>query len=140
MKKGTGISKTNYFVIDQDFSDLISDIRNGAAGLQNSPPDIIRKTILFNDLSKMHCQEIIENGKIQHYFYDYYDANGQIIAKFHSEPHLDKAYQTSTEPFHIHVKKDHQDLKAEKRVPNRYHKNLRSILEYIALNKEIQFK
>ena len=45
--------------------------------------------------------------------------NGSIVMKFHSEPHTNsKEHQTSTEPFHLHVKKDEQDLEASLRLPN----------------------
>lgn len=40
-------------------------------------------------MTKLSCQEYIKNNFIDFYHYDYYDADGNIIIKFHSEPHDD---------------------------------------------------
>lgn len=127
----TGIPKTNYLFIHSEFDDEIYDLRDGAAGLINNPPGAIRKTIVFNDLTKLSCQEVIKDGIIDFYHYDFYDDRGNIIMKFHSEPHDDEDFQTETEPFHMHVKSDENDLKASKRVKNKHLQELYNIMVFI---------
>lgn len=76
-----------------------------------------RKTVIFDDNSKLSAQEFIKNGKIDYYQYDFYDGKQNIMIKIHSEPHTDEELQTLTEPYHIHVQSDVHDLKASKRLP-----------------------
>lgn len=120
----TGIPKTNFTTLYREFEEHISEIRKGAAGLMDDPPRAIRRTIIFSDMTKLSCQEYITDGVIDFYHYDYYNTDGSIIIKFHSEPHEEKAFQTDTEPFHMHIREDDNDLKASKRVPNAFHKEL----------------
>jgi len=115
----TEIPKTNYQFIEREFIEEIEEMRDGAAGLKNDPPGAIRKTIVFKDFTKLSCQEFIKDGFIDFYHYDLYDSNGNIIMKFHSEPH-EEDQQTETEPFHMHVREDEFDLKASKRVKNKH--------------------
>ncbi|PQP83652.1 hypothetical protein C0Q44_02895 [Paenibacillus sp. PCH8] len=56
------IPKSNFRFIENDFSDIIMEIRDGANGLPNSARTI-RKTIVFTDLSKMYCVEDIRQVK-----------------------------------------------------------------------------
>ena len=60
------------------------------------------------------------------------DENNKVIMKFHSEPHNDKRYQTSTEPFHIHGN-ENSKLTNEKRFPNYNFKSLWDIMEFLRL-------
>ena len=90
-------------------------------------------------MTKLRCQEYIKDGFIDFYHYDYYDAEGNIIMKFHSEPHDDEKYQTDTEPFHMHVPSDIYDLKASKRIKNKYLQDLYSIMIYIVNGGHLQY-
>lgn len=130
----TGIPKTNFRFIEDEFEEIV-EIRDGCVGLKNDPPGAIRKTIVFRDLSKLTCQEIIKEGIINFYNYDYYDNKNNIIMKFHSEPHENKAHQTETEPFHMHVAADDSDLKASKRIANKHFKDLYNIMAFIVNGK-----
>lgn len=134
----TGIPQTNFSLLEKEFHEIV-EIRNGANGLP-STPGAIRKTILFSNSTKLSCQEIIKNGFIEHYNYDFYSTNGSIIMKFHSEPHTNsKDHQTSTEPFHLHVKKDDQDLEALLRLPNGRIRELWTIIEVILMSKHLKY-
>lgn len=112
----TGLPKTNYYLLEIEYDKEITEIRKGANGLP-SEPGAIRKTVIFSDSTKLSCQEFIKDGFIDFYNYDYYDANGNIVMKFHSEPHVQEEARTETEPFHLHVRTDIHDLKASKRIP-----------------------
>ncbi|WP_226036782.1 toxin-antitoxin system TumE family protein [Aquibacillus saliphilus] len=133
----TGIPKTSFFFIEEEFEE-IAEIRNGCVGLKNAPPGAIRKTILFNDMSKLTCQEFIKEDFIEFYHYDYYDGEGNIIMKFHSEPHEEKKDQTDTEPFHMHVATDIHDLKASKRIKNKHLQELFKIMVFIVNGENLQ--
>ncbi|MHA6260057.1 toxin-antitoxin system TumE family protein [Sporosarcina sp. CAU 1771] len=134
----TGIPQTNFSLLEKEFHEIV-EIRNGANGLP-SKPGAIRKTILFSDSTKLSCQEIIKNGFIEYYNYDFYSPNGSIVMKFHSEPHSNsKAHQTSTEPFHLHVKKNEQDLEASLRLPNGRIRELWTIIETILMSKHLKY-
>lgn len=71
--------------------------------------------------------------------YDYYSSNGSIVMKFHSEPHDNIEQQTSTEPFHLHVKRDEQDLEASMRLPNSRIQELWTIIETILISKHLKY-
>lgn len=134
----TGIPKTNYTLLENEF-DEITEIRDGANGLP-SQPGAVRKTIIFSDLTKLSCQEIIKDGFIEYYHYDFYSPTGSIVIKFHSEPHEEsKEHQTSTEPFHLHVKRDEQDQKASIRLPNGRIRELWTIIETILMSKHLKY-
>jgi hypothetical protein len=109
----TGYSATSWARIKRDYDDVITEIRDS----KTSESGLIEKVVIFDDFTKLKCRERIQYGLIEFYQYDYYDANGNIIVKYHSEPHEKKEYQTVTEPFHMHVKKDKTDLAASKRLP-----------------------
>ncbi|MGY0692013.1 toxin-antitoxin system TumE family protein [Virgibacillus sp. FSP13] len=139
----TGLPKTNFRFLEKSYSHLIEEIRDRSNGFP-SKPGSIRKTIIFNDLSKMHCHEVVKNNRIEFYHYDLYDSNGRIIIKFHSEPHNDSDYQTTTEPFHIHAKEHMDDLKASKRLPfliagEEGPKDLATILRFIEYSRFMQY-
>ncbi|MDA1674707.1 MULTISPECIES: toxin-antitoxin system TumE family protein [Bacillus cereus group] len=135
----TGIPRSNFRLIEKEYEDVIEEIRNGAAGLPSNPPGAIRKTIVFKDLTKLSCQEIISEGIIEFYQYDFYDSDGNIVMKFHSEPHEDKKYQTDTEPFHMHVRKDAYDLKASVRLPNKHFKELVQVINLIIMSPHLHY-
>lgn len=120
----TGIPKTNFTTLNREFEDYIIDLRNGAAGQPNDPPQAVRKTIIFDDHTRLSCQEFIKDGVIDAYQYDFYDSNGNIVMKFHSEPHDEKHLQTKTEPFHLHVRSGPSDLKASVRTENHHYREL----------------
>jgi len=69
----------------------------------------------------------------------FYSPTGSIVIKFHSEPHEEtKEHQTSTEPFHLHVKRDEQDQKASIRLPNGRIRELWTIIETILMSKHLK--
>jgi len=123
------IPKSNFRFIENDFSDIIMEIRDGAQGLPNSARTI-RKTIVFTDLSKMYCvEEIDRNGVfIELYWYDWYDAQKEVVMKFHAHYHPDEtpASITMYDPFHIHSTD-------ERRLRNDKFQELYTILEFIRL-------
>ena len=131
---------TNYSLLEKEFEEII-EIRNGANGLP-SEAGAIRKTIVFSDFQKLSCQEFIKDGMINYFHYDYYDEKGNIIMKFHSEEHPEnpEIQKMQHYPFHIHVKENAMDLKADKRIPYPDVLNLKelySIMEFIVLTKRI---
>lgn len=109
----TGYRPTSWSRIERDYDDIILEIRNSL----NTEPDFVEKIVLLDDYSRLKCREFIKLGIIEFFQYDYYDVNGNIIIKYHSEPHHDSKYQTETEPFHMHVKVNEMDLAASKRHP-----------------------
>lgn len=124
----TGLPPTNFISFERIFEQII-DIRDGANGLP-SDAGAKRKTIIFEDNSRISAQEFIKNGKIDYYQYDFYDSKHNIMFKIHSESHPDKKDQTITEPYHLHVKSDVNDLKASKRLPSGFMgKDLFSMIE-----------
>jgi hypothetical protein len=68
------IRKSNFYFVEQNFSDIISEVQEGADGIR-SESNIIRKTILFHDMSKLKCVEVLDSTKsyIELYWYDWYD-------------------------------------------------------------------
>jgi hypothetical protein len=109
----TGYSPSNWARIERDYDDIITEIRK----TPNSEPSFVERVIIFDDHTRLKCRECIKYGEIEFFQYDFYDANGNIIIKYHSEPHENPAYQTLTEPFHMHVKENADDLAASKRLP-----------------------
>jgi hypothetical protein len=127
--------KSNFNFLERDHSSLILSIREGDSTGLKSDSSTQRKTINFRDHdSKLYVTEFIDNNMISEYFYDWVLNDGRTIMKFHSESHDDPNYQTETEPFHIHLS---QPLINKDRLPNHYHKELSSILEFISLNLRI---
>ena len=86
-----------------------------------------RKTYVFSDGSYLSITEYLKGNKIDFYYYDWYSKNKKLMLKFHSEEHKDKAYQTETEPFHIHA----NGLLEEKRLANPSFQDLASVIEFI---------
>ncbi|WP_435922558.1 toxin-antitoxin system TumE family protein [Paenibacillus sp. DYY-L-2] len=123
------IPKSNFRFIEQNFSDIILEIRDGVNGIRSGAKSI-RKTIVFRDTSKLHCiEELDSNGSyIELYWYDWYDNNKNLIMKFHAHYHPDgtPAEITVFDPYHIH-------LSNESRIHNTSHRELDSILEFIRL-------
>ena len=136
----TNLPKTNFPLLEKEFEEII-EIRDGANGLP-SGAGAIRKTIIFSDFQKISCQEFLKNGLIDYYHYDYYDANGNIIMKFHSEehPHNPEIKQMHNYPYHLHIRENEMDIKANKRIstPDALNiKELYSIVEFILLSKQV---
>lgn len=137
---GTNLLPTNFKVIEREYAGEIIEIRDGASGLPNQAGSV-RKTIIFSDLPKLYCQEYIKDGQIDYYHYDYYNSSGLIIIKFHSEAHpCSPEHQTTTEPFHLHVRKDSQDLAASLRlpIPNNHYKELMHIIDLILTSRYLR--
>ncbi|MBB5354208.1 hypothetical protein HNR43_000163 [Anoxybacillus mongoliensis] len=73
------------------------------------------------------------DGWIDYYYYDWVTSDGKTILKWHSEPHNeDERYQTTTEPYHIHLPAS-ETLHNMYRLANFEHQTLRSIIEFILL-------
>jgi hypothetical protein len=106
------------------------EIQNGANGLQSDARNI-RKTILFHDMSKMHCIEFLDEtrSEIELYWYDWYEPNQQLIMKFHAHYHKDGTPKEITvhDPFHIQTNSH--------RGPNKRFRELNDILEFIRLRQ-----
>ena len=137
---GTNLPPNNFKVIEREYAGEIIEIRDGVSGQPNQA-GAVRKTIVFSDFTKLFCYEDIKGGEIDYFHYDYYDVNGMIIMKFHSEPHPNlPEFQTATEPFHMHVKKDAQDLVASVRlpIPNEHFKELIHIIDFILTSKYLR--
>lgn len=136
----TGIPKTSFSTVLKEFGNHILEIRNGANGRTDDPPGAVRKTIVFKDMTKLSCQEFIKDGIIDAYQYDFYDSKGNVVIKFHSEPHDEKHLQTKTEPFHLHVRSGPSDYKASIRKENPYSKELvEHILPLIILSPQMAY-
>ncbi|MED2765992.1 DUF6516 family protein [Bacillus thuringiensis] len=118
---------TSWLRIKEDFNEIISEIQDGfyEQGYKN-------KIIIFYDFSKLKCREKITNGVMELFQYDYYDENFNILMKFHSEPHEEEEYQTDTEPFHMHVNQDADDLACSFRTElYKPHQDLEGIIKFI---------
>jgi len=125
-----GIPRSNYFFIEQNFSDIILEIRN-VVGVPYSDKRTIRKVILFHDLSKMYCTEIINDAgnDIELYWYDWYAHNQQLIIKFHAHYHPNGTPKEITvhDPFHIQTQYH--------RTSNQHFRELVQILEFVRLRQ-----
>jgi hypothetical protein len=125
------IPKSNFLLIEQNYSDIIEEVREGANGIRSDSRSK-RKTIVFRDFSKLICiEELDASGFIEIYWYDWYNAdNTQYIMKFHAHYHPDgtPAEISMYDPFHIHTTD-------EKRHPNEKFRELNSILEFIRLRQ-----
>lgn len=119
--------RSNFYFIEQNFKDIIQEVREGVGGL-TSHAGVIRKTIVFLDMSKMLCTEFLDDTKryIELYWYDWYDSDKKLIMKFHAHYHQDgtPAEITKFDPFHIHAQDD-------KRMHNTKFRELAMILEFI---------
>ncbi|SEK40754.1 DUF6516 family protein [Paenibacillus sp. OK003] len=125
------IRKSNFLFIESNFSDIISEVRDGANGIRSDSRSI-RKTIVFHDFSKLICIEELDKGRnfIELYWYDWYETNQQLIMKFHAHYHPDgtPASIIQFDPFHIHSNDD-------KRHHNESFRELNDILEFIRLRQ-----
>lgn len=139
MAEKTKIEATKWRAIEIEFGHILLDsIRDGAHGQKSEKSQdikIIRKTILFTFGGKLHCTEYIRGGYIDFFFYDLNDDNGVPVIKFHSEPHEQKNVQTETEPFHMHVRKEKNDLKVSARIANHRYQSIWDILYFIETSK-----
>lgn len=124
------IPKSNFYFVEQNFADIIEEVRDGVGGLKSDSKSA-RKTIVFRDMSKMHCiEELDRMGYIELYWYDWYDSDKQIIMKFHAHYHQDgtPVRITKYDPFHIH---NH----ADGRLVNEKFRELNDILEFIRIRQ-----
>lgn len=125
---------SNIKLLEQVYSHIIMDSSNVDANGLRSLPSVLRHTFVFLDGSRLYITEEIEGGFVNKYYYDWVGGDGKALLKFHSEPHPhDPRYQTETEPFHIHPPDDAK-LTNRTRYPNYFHRDLFSILEFIALD------
>ncbi|WP_336775357.1 toxin-antitoxin system TumE family protein [Paenibacillus sp. MMO-58] len=125
-----GIPKSNFLFIETNFKDIIEEVREGVNGL-SSQAGLIRKTIVFRDMSKMLCTEVLDPTRacIELYWYDWYGSNKKEIMKFHAHYHPDgtPVEITKFDPYHMHVD--------EKRLHSGSFKELALILEFIRLRQ-----
>lgn len=128
------IRKSNFFFIELNFKDIILEVRDGVDGVKSDKRHVW-KTIVFRDMSKMHCHEFLDHAKqfIELYWYDWYDEKKQLIMKFHAHYHNDgtPAKITQFDPYHIH-------LDSDKRIHNEKFRELMMILEFIRLRQAIK--
>ena len=124
--------KTNFKTLETEFKDIIKSIRETDSTGEISTSLITRKTYILINKKKLYVTEFTSKNVIKKYYYHLYDENNKVIMKFHSEPHNDKRYQTSTEPFHIHGN-ENSKLTNEKRFPNYNFKSLWDIMEFLRL-------
>ena len=96
---------SNFKFIEQEFKDIIRYTRETDQTGRTSNFSVLRKTYILIDNSKLYITEALNRGKIDYYYYDWVDGERKDIMKFHSEPHDSPAYQTATEPYHIHGEK-----------------------------------
>ncbi|MFD3259845.1 DUF6516 family protein [Paenibacillus lentus] len=117
--------------MEREFRSIIMDSSDGDGSGLLSSRSFTRWTLTFHDGSKLYITEHLNQGIIQMYFYNWVSISGEVLAKFHSEPHdEDKRYQTVTEPFHIHPPEEAK-IHNSTRHPNFYHQELPQILEAI---------
>jgi len=141
-KKHLNLPASSIEALHKMFAGIILDSRNVDKNGRHTSYLYLRHTFIFKDGSRLYIREqLTKDGFIETYYYDWEDENGNTILKFHSEPHPDDPrYQTDTEPFHVHPPDDAK-LTNRTRYPNYYHRDLRGILEFIALfliaNKKI---
>lgn len=130
IKQKLTLRKSRFDILEDEFDGIISEIlkidQTGKSSIQGL---VTRKTIVFKDKSFLSITEwYTEDDYISYYNYDWYKNKSEIIEKFHSEPHKEKAKQTKTEPFHKHR---HDLLGQEIREPNYDLQELYDVLDYI---------
>ena len=123
---------SNLEFLKREFKDIIMEKIDSDMNGQLSTKTQQRATFKLVDGSCLSITEILKNGVIDYFHYDWYLDKTRFIAKFHSEPHEAKEARTSTEPFHIHIPDKHGLIK-EKRLPNEKHRDLISVLEFIRI-------
>ncbi len=124
----TNLPPSNLPLLKRTFSDIIQSERDVDQTGKTSSLICQRKTFVFFDGSCLSITEFIKDEKIDYYYYDWYSKKKSLI-KFHSEEHVDKTYQTETEPFHIHA----HGLIDDKRLANPTLQDLFSILQCIRM-------
>ncbi|WP_297422784.1 DUF6516 family protein [Clostridium sp.] len=130
IKQKLTLRKSRFDILENEFDEIISETldidQTGKPSIQGL---VTRKKIVFKDNSFLSVTEwYTKDGYISYYNYDWYKNKNEIIKKFHSEPHKEKAKQTKTEPFHMHR---HDLLGQEVREPNYDLQELYDILDYI---------
>ncbi|MBL0388322.1 hypothetical protein JJB07_17085 [Tumebacillus sp. ITR2] len=126
---------SNFLFLETMFLDIIDNVRETDSTGMGSSFICARKTYILKNNTKLFVTEhYTKEGKIDHFYYDWVtnEKASRGILSFHSESHEEKAYRTSTEPFHIHT---HEDTKLSNvsRLPNYNFHDLFSVLEYIRL-------
>lgn len=124
----TGLSPSNLPMLIRSFKNIIQNDRPTDQTGKKSSLLSQRCTLIFINGSYLSVTEILKDGKIDYYHYDWYGKNNKVIMKFHSEPHADKKYRTSTEPYHIHTP---DMLEEDKRLPNAEFQDLYQVLNFI---------
>lgn len=125
----TNLPPSNLTFLKRAFSDIIQSERDVDQTGKTSSQICQRKTFVFTDGSCLSITEFIKNDKIDYYYYDWSSKSKKSLLKFHSEEHVDKSYQTETEPFHIHA----QGLIEEKRLANPTFQDLFGVLQFIRI-------
>lgn len=124
----TNLPASNLSLLEKEFNDIIQFTQEKDQTGKSSTMLTQRRTFKFKDGSSLSITEILKEGKIDYYHYDW-SKNEKILLKVHSEPHDDSAYQTKTEPYHMHIK----GLLADERMPNPTLKDLYSVLQLIRI-------
>jgi Family of unknown function (DUF6516) len=129
-----GNPASNLNALQKAFGHAISLIRNTDSTGMPSSAFTQRATIVFVDGSQLYVTEkLAKNQIIEAYWYDWIAPDGKtVLGKYHGEPHKDEAYQTETEPYHVHPP-DHAKLTNKTRFPNYFYNDLFSIVEGIFL-------
>ncbi|KIL38701.1 hypothetical protein SD70_24970 [Gordoniibacillus kamchatkensis] len=127
-----GNPKTNLIELQRIFGEAIQTIRETDSTGLTSSFLVQRATIVFLDGSLLYITEYLSKQQlIERFNYDWISPDKTtVLAKFHSEPHTDKDYQTDTEPYHTHPP-EHAKLNNAKRYPNYFYNDLFSIVEGI---------
>ena len=99
------VPHSNLPFLKKEFADIIQFEKETDQTGNKTTGYGLRRTFIFKDKSYLSITEYLDkDGTIGCFFYDWYDKDKEILAKFHSEAHRDKDYQTETEPYHIHSK------------------------------------
>lgn len=123
----TNIPASNLPFLKRAYSDIIQNVKDADQTGKQSSTICQRKMFVFTDGSYLSVTEYLKGDKIDFYYYDWFSKNKKLLLKFHCEEHKDKAYQTETEPFHIHA----NGFLEEKRLANSSFQDLVSIMEFI---------
>jgi len=135
----TDLTPSNLDFLRIAFSDIILKERATDHHGKSSTLCSQRRTFVFTNGTYLSITEILQAGRIERYYYEWFNSKKEVIIKFHSEPHEDKRYQTMTERFHINTI---STLDEEKRLPNQYYQDLNQVLNFIrtcmAIHKYIE--
>ena len=130
----TDLKPSNLDFLRMEFRDIIQNERETDHHGKSSTLSSQRRTFVFTDRTFLSITEILLGGKIERYYYEWFNSKKEVIIKFHSEPHEDKQHQTLTEPFHMHTV---DALDEGKRLPNQYFQDLNQILNFIRTSMAI---